>query len=132
MIRRPPRSTPTDTLFPYTTLFRSQFRKGAKQRRSLIEQGQSLFGNTEQVVQNAPHRMVDDVNVLVHATPKLIRQAALPYYVLRARTRPEMKALAAGSQLAGRRKRSEEHTSELQSLMRISYAVFCLKKTIKT
>src|SRR3546814_10240929 len=72
-----------------------QFRKGAKQRRSLIEQGQSLFGNTEQVVQNAPHRMVDDVNVLVHATPKLIRQAALPYYVLRARTRPEMKALAA-------------------------------------
>src|SRR3546814_3428449 len=105
MIRRPPRSTRTDTLVPSTTLVRAshshgiQFRKGAKQRRSLIEQGQSLFGNTEQVVQNAPHRMVDDVNVLVHATPKLIRQAALPYYVLRARTRPEMKALAAGSQI---------------------------------
>src|SRR3546814_5817991 len=110
MIRRPPRSTRTDTLVPSTTLVRAshshgiQFLKGAKQRLSLIEQGQALFGNTEQVVQNAPHRMVDDVNVLVHATPKLIRQAALPYYVLRARTRLEMKAFAAGSQLAGRRK----------------------------
>src|SRR3546814_13016711 len=83
-----------------------QFRKGAKQRRSLIEQGQSLFGNTEQVVQNAPYRMVDDDNVLVHATPKLIRQAALPYYCLRARTRPAMKTLASGGPPAGRRKLS--------------------------
>src|SRR3546814_8934760 len=66
MIRRPPRSTRTDTLFPYTTLFRSPYRAG--------------------------HRLWD----------------------------------AGVSRL--RRHRSEEHTSELQSLMRISYAVFCLKK----
>src|SRR3546814_4354999 len=84
MIRRPPRSTRTDTLFPYTTLFRSlgvadHFRKG----------GGDLGGAD-----------VDDV----------VRGADRP--------RDEL--------LLGR---SEEHTSELQSLMRISYAVFCLKKT---
>src|SRR3546814_19754542 len=73
MIRRPPRSTRTDTLFPYTTLFRSQ-----------------------------QHALVTNVDV--------------PYRLLC--------HLLIGSP------RSEEHTSELQSLMRISYAVFCLKKKI--
>src|SRR3546814_17464166 len=73
MIRRPPRSTRTDTLFPYTTLFRS---------------GYGQTGN---------------------------RQAG--------NARP---AIVSDGQWSGRR--SEEHTSELQSLMRISYAVFCLKK----
>src|SRR3546814_1071705 len=68
MIRRPPRSTRTDTLFPYTTLFRSVFR-------------------------SLDHR-----------------------------------AIGAEREPAGLQDRSEEHTSELQSLMRISYAVFCLKK----
>src|SRR3546814_6633323 len=92
MIRRPPRSTRTDTLFPYTTLFRS---------------------------------------VLV--------RAALPGRGRRHRRRdraPEVRRLALGRAGRGggpgRRRRpparSEEHTSELQSLMRISYAVFCLKK----
>src|SRR3546814_7323666 len=79
MIRRPPRSTRTDTLFPYTTLFRScnsrQWQELVKQRKS-----QPLF-----------------------AEPCELENA---YYL----------------------DRSEEHTSELQSLMRISYAVFCLKK----
>src|SRR3546814_20110536 len=82
MIRRPPRSTRTDTLFPYTTLFRS---RGARRRRPAPPVG-------------GPRR-------LWH-----------PAWYLR-RARP-----------AGR---SEEHTSELQSLMRISYAVFCLKKKKK-
>src|SRR3546814_7203546 len=75
MIRRPPRSTRTDTLFPYTTLFRSL---GARQ-----------------------------VELLAAA--------------------PTMDEQDAGHLVLGRQ-RSEEHTSELQSLMRISYAVFCLKK----
>src|SRR3546814_10005377 len=70
MIRRPPRSTRTDTLFPYTTLFRS------------------------------PFQFVEDAAKL---------EAAVEYFTLEYG-------------------RSEEHTSELQSLMRISYAVFCLKK----
>src|SRR3546814_6582306 len=82
MIRRPPRSTRTDTLFPYTTLFRS-IGLGAR-------------------------------NGLVHIE---CREAS-----------PRVRALPFGGGLAQRRPRSEEHTSELQSLMRSSYAVFCLKK----
>src|SRR3546814_6628423 len=87
MIRRPPRSTRTDTLFPYTTLFRSV--GGEKQRH--------------------PRHLVR-VDVAVDA---LADAAQLAGFLV------EPKVLLA---------RSEEHTSELQSLMRISYAVFCLKK----
>src|SRR3546814_3078002 len=83
MIRRPPRSTRTDTLFPYTTLFRS-LRPGLR------------------------HRPLD--------------QAAA------ARRRAHRRRLRDRRQHHDRPRRSEEHTSELQSLMRISYAVFCLKK----
>src|SRR3546814_4418859 len=86
MIRRPPRSTRTDTLFPYTTLFRSLF---ARQRAN----GSGRFGR------------------LGIARPRLL-------HVYRCRT--DDHAEHGGG--------SEEHTSELQSLMRISYAVFCLKK----
>src|SRR3546814_14023324 len=89
MIRRPPRSTRTDTLFPYTTLFRSEGERGA--------QPLALGGLV--AIFSAWHD----------------RQSQhLP-----------------GDGLAARRRRSEEHTSELQSLMRISYAVFCLKKKTK-
>src|SRR3546814_5577644 len=91
MIRRPPRSTRTDTLFPYTTLFRSL------------------------------RRAVDAEGLLRSSRPG---RHHLPLY----RERP--RRLAGGSQ--GLRVRSEEHTSELQSLMRISYAVFCLKKKKET
>src|SRR3546814_1374512 len=73
MIRRPPRSTRTDTLFPYTTLFRSGADQGVR-----VGDGLAVLGP-------GPDRL---------------------------------------------RQRSEEHTSELQSLMRISYAVFCLKKKL--
>src|SRR3546814_7399332 len=83
MIRRPPRSTRTDTLFPYTTLFRS-------------------------------HR---------------VSRPAFARFFRPFRVSPRTSAgTASGSRPAHCRRRSEEHTSELQSLMRISYAVFCLKK----
>src|SRR3546814_3686758 len=92
MIRRPPRSTRTDTLFPYTTLFRS-------------------LGVTVQTL-----------------TPAVARQLQLNDASIRgvviAAVDPSSDAAAEGL----RPGRSEEHTSELQSLMRISYAVFCLKK----
>src|SRR3546814_10630821 len=98
MIRRPPRSTRTDTLFPYTTLFRS---------RGYL-----------------PH--VEDVAAAI--TPRtraiLVNSPANPTGAVYPRD-----LLHAIADLAVRR--SEEHTSELQSLMRISYAVFCLKKKNK-
>src|SRR3546814_1139634 len=92
MRRRPPRSTRTDTLFPYTTLFRSEV---------------ALHGGRAHRQGARRHRL---------------RQYRLDR--LRARPRPSDE----GDRL---RSRSEEHTSELQSLMRNSYAVFCLKKKNK-
>src|SRR3546814_3049177 len=90
MIRRPPRSTRTDTLFPYTTLFRSEAR---------------LVGPVaqHQLIAERARRPDPDVFAFRHI-------------------RPGMRDKLTGGE------RSEEHTSELQSLMRISYAVFCLKK----
>src|SRR3546814_2072077 len=102
MIRRPPRSTRTDTLFPYTTLFRSpDGRRTATGRRRRTARGSSEEGevtqhSTSPVSETDLHAYVDD------------------------RLSPDRRADVAA--------RSEEHTSELQSLMRISYAVFCLKK----
>src|SRR3546814_9146254 len=96
MIRRPPRSTRTDTLFPYTTLFRS----GA---HLTLRRGPGALG-VPALREPEPDR----------PGARLLRQCG---QVLR---------LAAQQRVPHRR--SEEHTSELQSLMRISYAVFCLKK----
>src|SRR3546814_5867480 len=96
MIRRPPRSTRTDTLFPYTTLFRS---RGADDERRDEEYRRALpAGNG--------------------LRPGSRGGAPAPRH---GRTR-----------LCDAVRRSEEHTSELQSLMRISYAVFCLKKKKKS
>src|SRR3546814_10012771 len=109
MMRRPPRSTRTDKLFPYTTLFRSR------------------GGSSSQV-----QHMVD----LSRARDRLDRgggtgqayscfksQSSYPYGT----AKPCSAAVSTRSRV---RRRSEEHTSELQSLMRNSYAVFCLKKNI--
>src|SRR3546814_9719428 len=92
MIRRPPRSTRTDTLFPYTTLFRSL------------------------AVKNRIHS-------------ELLRLAREGEHEGKsARISPAPTHADIASRISTHRERSEEHTSELQSLMRISYAVFCLKK----
>src|SRR3546814_4827107 len=94
MIRRPPRSTRTDTLFPYTTLFRSV--------------AEPFFGLPDTFIEQGRSRLTKEMNVVVDRFRN--RVGGRPYQ----RTDPSA--------------RSEEHTSELQSLMRISYAVFCLKK----
>src|SRR3546814_5466918 len=101
MIRRPPRSTRTDTLFPYTTLFRSTCAEHQSQRLPSRPQPPS-----ERIVQSL-------VTTLLSFGQSLAKMR-LP--------------LAIGVRLSRMLLRSEEHTSELQSLMRISYAVFCLKK----
>src|SRR3546814_4101824 len=98
MIRRPPRSTRTDTLFPYTTLFRSRRCEGDR-----------------------------------HPRRNPLSEPAEPDGSDGGRRRAGLDQLAGAGHVldAGQhrgRSRSEEHTSELQSLMRISYAVFCLKK----
>src|SRR3546814_5440162 len=92
MIRRPPRSTRTDTLFPYTTLFRS------------------VGGQLAEIVAVELVRL----ELVLEAAPAGFQRVA-----------PAMDETRPGQH----RTRSEEHTSELQSLMRISYAVFCLKTT---
>src|SRR3546814_8417058 len=97
MLRRPPRSTRTDTLFPDTTLFRS------------VTGGQP---------EDSPARH--------HVGPAARRTVAESRFVGPQRT--PLAHLRMIARTAAVRARSEEHTSELQSLMRISYAVFCLKK----
>src|SRR3546814_1037347 len=92
MIRRPPRSTRTDTLFPYTTLFRSA--RIAALRR---------YGILDTPAEGAFNKVTDLVRTLFDVPISAVS-------------------------LVDTDRRSEEHTSELQSLMRISYAVFCLKK----
>src|SRR3546814_1644341 len=94
-IRRPPRSTRTDTLFPYTTLFRSGGGRRAPPVRALGQGPRAVRGRPP--VPGCRHRAAEGAAVA---------------------RRPG----------CARGRRSEEHTSELQSLMRISYAVFCLKK----
>src|SRR3546814_9214070 len=103
MIRRPPRSTRTDTLFPYTTLFRSQ------------------SSGLLQVVQlYSPNGTYDQLYLSNYATINVVDTLK--------RINGVGDADLFGALNYSMRVRSEEHTSELQSLMRISYAVFCLKK----
>src|SRR3546814_5687154 len=104
MIRRPPRSTRTDTLFPYPTLFRSVGDDRTGQAQPDVVLRQDDLGEPS------------ERGRLAVAQPQHLRQRE----ALERRVRGPLA------------QRSEEHTSELQSLMRISYAVFCLKKTNKT
>src|SRR3546814_2114166 len=105
MIRRPPRSTRTDTLFPYTTLFRS-----------------FSFTPEQQAIRETAQRFA--------------REKLLPDYAKREAEgrfdRILLREMGGLGLIAPDLPRSEEHTSELQSLMRISYAVFCLKKKTTT
>src|SRR3546814_4418700 len=115
MITRPPRSTRTDTLFPYTTLCRSDRRFRLVQLHAVLHQYRGLCHGEDQRQR--------------HHAPKLERDPEIgglgaPYRLVQQRHGDEEQAPVAGQLVP----RSEEHTSELQSLMRISYAVFCLKK----
>src|SRR3546814_7721083 len=94
MIRRPPRSTRTDTLFPYTTLFRSALRNNEEIKKGVL---------TVRKAGKSAHEYLKITIEKGRLTSLNVRSG----------------------------ERSEEHTSELQSLMRISYAVFCLKKKQK-
>src|SRR3546814_2981498 len=99
MIRRPPRSTRSDTLFPYTTLFRSRLPRAEARRGAAANIGRWKAVIVDDAVRSGARRGGDQRRERDHIA---LRVAEL--------------------------KRSEEHTSELQSLMRISYAGLCLKK----
>src|SRR3546814_2930981 len=110
MIRRPPRSTRTDTLFPYTTLFRSPPLVGKPSGvLSALGSQPPARGCNERLNQNQNQQ----VSMIIAA---ILRMSSVDVTVVSHTLES----------------RSEEHTSELQSLMRISYAVFCLKKKKQT
>src|SRR3546814_9250562 len=109
MIRRPPRSTRTDTLFPYTTLFRSSRLQIAHVAR--LRDGGHQAG-LRQLMDSASSGLMPPCVAPKHTVQWCVRHGA---------DCPDKAT-----------NRSEEHKSELQSLMRISYAVFCLKKNKKT
>src|SRR3546814_10734620 len=102
MIRRPPRSTRTDTLFPYTTLFRSFQVRTDEDTGQIVISGMGEL-HLEVIVDRMLREFKVDATV---GKPQVAYRETITQTVVR----------------------SEEHTSELQSLMRISYAVFCLKK----
>src|SRR3546814_8335840 len=104
MIRRPPRSTRSDTLFPYTTLFRSQNGRANGRAQDASDPGGSGMAGKRR------KEMHERRNC----------------------SRPSCRRNHDGEEKCISFRRSEEHTSDLQSLMRISYAVFCLKKKNKT
>src|SRR3546814_3777543 len=122
MIPRPPRSTRTDTLFPYTTLFRS--RLGAGEHGIVGGQADDILYLCLHLVDVGRGQvdLVDDRNDLVIVLDRLIDVGE------RLRLHPLRGVDDEQRALAGCQARSEEHTSELQSLMRISFAVFCLNK----
>src|SRR3546814_1750216 len=123
MLRRPPRSTRTDTLFPYTTLFRSP--GGSATRAYCIDDAlrQAFF-----------RKPFYDLYTVTHfSAPPSRSRGPVGHYRLVV-DKGAVTNLVAFCPLTAKKtspttfERSEEHTSELQSLMRISYAVFCLKK----
>src|SRR3546814_4177599 len=130
MIRRPPRSTRTDTLFPYTTLFRSGFcrlstRASAALGRRPREGRLEVIGRKRIPLRGTRNRRRSNVRTTaLTATAALV--AALAGGTASAQTVTDI--AWGGSNPGGR---SEEHTSELQSLMRSSYDVLCSKKTNK-
>src|SRR3546814_2262164 len=122
MIRRPPRSTRTDTLFPYTTLFRSLVVEdvaGKQRELELLDDLVHALGAVGELPVRGHGVDAEGVHHLHHvgARRRVGGVAALPGVAA-----VEKQRLV---------RRSEEHTSEIQSLMSISYAVFCVKKKKK-
>src|SRR3546814_4277365 len=137
MIRRPPRSTRTDTLFPYTTLFRSRIRQPGFAVRLDRGREQRLL-----VAEMAVDGELGDAGFagdLVHAgaVETVLGEHALGGIEDRRALGEILRAAGAGgpgrrgrSRLSGGGGRSEEHTSELHSLLRHSYAVYCMNKKL--
>src|SRR3546814_9421939 len=137
MIRRPPRSTRTDTLFPYTTLFRSRF---VDLNKALMPLAGDLWGvscynyfDRHNILDKKKSRPYLRRPIREPSTPRSSCVAVLRMALLTADCTTPSRRPPRGPVDPNRKSlRSEEHTSELQSLMRTSYAVFCLKKKTQT
>src|SRR3546814_4666818 len=138
MIRRPPRSTRTDTRFPYTTLFRSGWRKDLKDVYQSLDLFvcPSRFEPLPRVMLEAYDAGVPVISSDAGGCPELVEEHGgdlfpredVPALIALLERHARERAPRRQVDLSAHHVRSEEHTSELQSLMRISYAVFCLKK----
>src|SRR3546814_9562490 len=113
MSRRPPGSTRTDTLFPYSTLFRSNFRMLDPERDAIVD-GFELLVEDDRIREVSDRPIKADAATVVDCGGRTLMPGLIDSHV----------------HVVLSEVRSEEHTSELQSLMRLSYAVFCLKKKI--
>src|SRR3546814_1909226 len=127
MIRLPPRSTRTDTLFPYTTLFRSE----------IGGDGRPLSLSLQILVLMSLLTVLPSLLLMMTSFTRIIIVLSILRHALGLQQTPPNQVLVGLSlflslfvmqPVLSEVNRSEEHTSELQSLMRISYAVFCLKK----
>src|SRR3546814_6716929 len=131
MLQRPPRSTRTDTLFPYTTLFRSIDGSTTSCRNASTAAFSASFNpsvaNLRLLLTALNSTLCGAVSLLRNHRANIVsqkRKRGLPT----SRTDASCRASPASKSILQAARRSEEHTSELQSLMRNSYAVFCLKK----
>src|SRR3546814_5197061 len=127
MIRRPPRSTRTDT-FPYTTLFRSQQGKPDGKTNEDIDQLDFEFVLFASATIDYDYimKLAADISMQPAGKASMSRDQLVGLIAGDAKFIDEREEIS--EYVRGLKARSEEHTSELQSLMRISYAVFCLKK----
>src|SRR3546814_1165893 len=134
MIPLPPRSTRTDTLFPYTTLFRSQVSMSPASAVQVILKHQATLAG-KQLVERV---FVSNLNAVLRVVLANLAISVVPVEIVQAYANVQaLRVIPLSDEWAQRRfalcfrseeSRSEEHTSELQSLMRNSSAVFCLKK----
>src|SRR3546814_2042361 len=141
MIRRPPRSTRTDTLFPYTTLFRSPplrslprelgrgVRTVSRPHSRTTPEGATLAPDADGPLEEPQAPESNQPKGLTFGPGCRYHRGNAPTALRSDRTTDDPCPLSRQA-LKGAGERSEEHTSELQSLMRISYAVFCLEITI--
>src|SRR3546814_7435029 len=118
MIRRPPRSTRTDTLFPYTTLFRSTISARTRPCSMRSLRSEMLIGRGKRKLPLARPKQ----------RPESRTKKGLMLDTAMKGGARKLESERGSASYARRRNRSEEHTSELQSLMRNSYAALCLKK----
>src|SRR3546814_6278624 len=124
MIRRPPRATRTDTLFPYTTLFRSRSESSSRRVHQARKPGRRVRAD-EQLFEHADAAMDRAAIGQLRGHPRLDVHGERMAPAALGLRQAVVGDSEAGTMVEAVAPRSEEHTSELQSLMRISYAVFC-------